>query len=630
MEGGLGWSRGGPMIRCKFTILFFAGWLACGPAWAMDSSNSDVLNGLRPGHPRLVLVSTNWDAWRGQVTNETRLSAILAKTVSDARSLLKAPPLAYQKEGKRLLAVSREALRRIELCSFAYNITGEKVFLARAQQDMLAAAAFADWNPSHFLDTAEMTAALALGYDWLYAALPADARATIRQAILQKGIQPGLNPADTNNWWQTSDHNWNQVCFGGLTLGALAIADENPEAARQFLTLARKDSSNGLKAYAPDGVYPEGPGYWSYGSTYQVLMLAALQSALGTDWKLPAQPGFLASAAALVEQTGPTGLYFNFSDSGAGPGFNSALYWFAQKLHRPDLVYAQNKLLAQKLASPQKASGEEWTFPLLALWTAGFPKEIPAPSLPLAWHGNGPNPIGVFRSSWTDSNALFLAFKGGSAGVAHAHMDAGSFVLDAGGVRWACDLGAQDYDSIESKGWDLWSAKQNSDRWRVYRLNNFSHNTLTLGGGLHNVAGQARITDFTANGATVDLSTIFAGQAGRVLRHFSIGKSNAVVVRDDIAAAKPGLSVRWQMVTRAAISASGNQATLRQNGRMLSAKILAPAGSRFESADAQPPEDGGNAPNPGVRILFVNTSVPATGNLTVEIELEPGGPPAEH
>jgi hypothetical protein len=204
-------------------------------------------------------------------------------------------------------------------------------------------------------------------------------------------------------------------------------------------------------------------------------------------------------------------------------------------------------------------------------------------------------------------------------------MDAGSFVLDAGGVRWACDLGAQDYNSIESKGWDLWNMKQNSDRWRVYRLNNYSHNTLTLGGSLHNVAGQARITAFNADSATVDLSPIFAGQAGRVLRHFSVGKNKKVVVRDEIAAGKPGLSVRWQMVTRASISAQENEATLRQNGRMLSAKILAPAGARFESGDAQPPDDGVNAPNPGMSILMVNTMVPASGNLSVEIELEPGG-----
>jgi len=615
------------MIASKFTVLFFTGWLACGAVWGMDAVNPDVLAGLRPGHPRLILVSTNWDALRARGASQPRLSAIAAKTVAEARALLSAPPLAYQKEGKRLLTVSRQALRRIELCSFAYKVTGERVFLDHAQQDMLTAAAFADWNPSHFLDTAEMTAALALGYDWLFDALPAEARAAIRQAILQKGIQRGMNPADTNNWWQTNTHNWNQVCFGGLTLGALAIADENPEAARQFLTLARQNSPNGLQAYAPDGVYPEGPGYWSYGTTYQVLMIAALQSALGTDWNLSARPGFLASAAALVEETGPTGLYFNFCDAGAGPAFNSALFWFAEKLHQPDLVYAQNRFLLQKLAGPPRASDVDWPFPFLALWTSGLPGEIPPPALPLAWHGDGPNPVGVFRSSWTDSNALFLAFKGGSASLAHAHMDAGSFVLDAGGVRWACDLGAQDYNSIESKGWDLWNMKQNSDRWRVYRLNNYSHNTLTLGGSLHNVAGQARITAFDADAATVDLSPVFAGQAGRVLRHFSVGKNKNVVVRDEIAAAKPGLSVRWQMVTRASIRAQENEATLRQDGRMLSAKILAPAGARFESADAQPPDDGVNAPNPGMSILMVNTTVPASENLTVEIELEPGGLP---
>ncbi len=55
---------------------------------------------------------------------------------------------------------------------------------------------------------------------------------------------------------------------------------------------------------------------------------------------------------------------------------------------------------------------------------------------------------------------------------------------------------------------------------------------------------------------------------------------------------------------------------------------LAPAGARFESGAAQPPDDGVNAPNPGMSILMVNTTVPASGDLTVEIELAPGGLPA--
>lgn len=609
----------------KFKLLLLTVSLLCHSV-SSARETPDILSGLRAGHPRLILTAAGWNELRASSTNHTERSAIIGKVITDARKVLKASPLVYKKAGMRLLDVSREAERRVILCSFAYRLTGETIFLDRARQDLLAAAAFTDWNPSHFLDTAEMTAALAIGYDWLYDDLPASERTTIRQAIQEKGINPSL-ATNSQNWWHTDDSNWNQVCFGGLTLGALAIADEDPAAAREFLTLARKDILHGLKLYAPDGIFPEGPGYWGYGTSYQVMMLSALQTALGTDWDLSAQPGFLVSAAALVEQTGPTGRPFNFSDGEDGVAFDPALFWFAQALHQPGLVYFQNQLLPCKLTNPRPDPESDRFFPLLAAWTGGLPEKIPPPDLPLAWHGDGPNPVGVFRSSWTDTDALFLAFKGGSASINHGHMDAGSFVLEASGVRWASDLGKQDYLSIESKGWTLWSTAQESDRWRVYRLNNFSHNTLTLGGQLHAVKGDARITTFTANSATVDLSEIFSGQAGSVIRSFSVGDHKTVLVRDQIAEAQPDLSVRWQMLTHASISVASGHATLTLDGRELTAKILSPAGANFEITTAQPPEDGVNQPNPNVRILAVNTKVPASGNLTIEIELRPNPPP---
>jgi hypothetical protein len=596
--------------------IFFAGIIG---TLAAENNSPDILAGLRPEHPRLIITMAMWEALRSQRSNDTETGKVITQVVAEARTLVNAPPLVYKKEGFRLLAVSRDALRRIELCSFAYQITGEKVFLERAEKDLLTVAAFGDWNPIHFLDTGEMTTAVALGYDWLFDALTPATRATLRQAILDKGLAPGLSG---HNSWFHATMNWNQVCIGGLTLGALAIADEKPEVAREFLTLAQKNNPNGLKPYAPIGIYPEGPGYWSYGTTYQVLMISALQTALGTDWNLSKHSGFMASAAALVEQTGPTGRPFNFSDGGDGVAFESTLFWFAQRLHYPALVYLQNQFLQQRLLHPPEKENE--LTPLLALWVGGLPAIIPPPTLPLAWHGDGPNPVGVFRSSWTDPNALFLAFKGGSASHNHAHMDAGSFVLDADGVRWACDLGSQSYYTIESKGWSLFKMTQDSDRWRVYRLNNFSHNTLTLGGQLHKMTGDARITTFSANAATVNLTAIFAGQAGSVQRHFYVGENRTVTIRDDLATAKPGLSVRWQMVTHAKISVDQNTTTLRQDGKALTAKIISPAGAQFEIASAQPPNDGVNQPNPNTQILAVNTVIPASGDLTLEIQLQPG------
>jgi hypothetical protein len=252
---------------------------------------------------------------------------------------------------------------------------------------------------------------------------------------------------------------------------------------------------------------------------------------------------------------------------------------------------------------------------------------IPEPDLPLEWHGNGENPVGVFRTSWTDPDAIYLAFKGGQADVSHGHMDAGSFVLDARGVRWACDLGSQGYLSVESQGWGLWDSSQSGDRWRVYRINNHSHNTLTLGGQLHQAAGLAEITSFGNHSAGVDLSPAFKPQARSVIRHFTF-HPDKVGIRDEIAGAAGGLSVRWQMLTRASIDLAGNAAVLHQDGRTLRARIVAPAGARFEKANAEPPVDGVNESNPGFSMLQVNTKVPASGGISIEIELQPDPAPA--
>lgn len=595
---------------------------------AASTNDRDPLAHLRAEHPRLLITSHDLAIVRAAAATNAETTAILRRTEQAARTALSKPLLTYDKKGKRLLAVSREALRRINLWSFAFRLSGDKVFAERAEKEMLNLAAFKDWNPSHFLDTAEMTAALAIGYDWLFDVLSVSNRAVIRAAIVAKGLDPALEPKAKWNGWQRTENNWNQVCFGGLTLGALAVAADEPARARELLKRARVNNLAGLRPYAPDGVYPEGPGYWNYGTTYQVLMLSALESALGTDWDLSARPGFLESAAAIVEQTGPTGRPFNFSDGGDGVAFRTALFWFAQKLKRPDLVYFQHQLLRRGLAEPGKRLPEEYLLPLLAKWTATLPKDIQPPALPLAWHGDGPNPIGIFRSSWTDPKALFLAIKGGSAGVNHGHMDAGSFVLEADGVRWACDLGAQDYYSIESKGWSLFKRTQDSDRWRVYRLNNFSHSTLTLGGQLHRMAGDARITRFTTNAAEVDLSAIFAGQAQRVTRRFTVGPDRSVLIQDEITGAKTGLPVRWQMVTRSDVRLDGKRAELREDSRVLRATIVSPGALSFEVADAQPPDDGVNAKNPNTRMLAVNTTMPAAGKLVLAVQLEPASPPA--
>jgi hypothetical protein len=616
----------------SFLIPFFV--FIAAPFAANLSAAESPLKNMKKEHPRLLADKSTWSSLNERRKSDPLLHQVLNRLEANGRALLDQPLVPNEKQGRRLLAASRAKLGRTVLWSFNYRITGDEVFLRRAEKEMLAAAEFPDWNPSHFLDTAEMTAALAIGYDWLYDKLDPKARETIRKAIVEKGLNAMLSPTDPGTlWWEKSTHNWNQVCYGGMVLGALAVADTEPSLATQVLQRAKQNNPRAVKTYLPDGVGFEGPGYWSYGTIYQVLLAASLQSALGTDWGLATDPGLDASAAFVLQTTGPSGRFFNFSDGGEKSGVQPALFWFARKNKDTGLLGNQFHQIKQWLAQDKTDAGADEAMrylPLIALWwpDTTTPKE---PHLPLQWLGRGQQPLAIFRTSWTDSDSMWLALKGGSASLNHAHMDAGSFVFEADGERWAKDLGAQNYHSLESKGISLWDKKQESDRWKIFRLNNHSHNVITINGQLHRVDGASRIVGFSDDPETsvaiLDLTPVYAGQATQVTRGYVFRPKKHVLVRDEIEGLKPGDTARWAMVTEAMVSPDGTRATLTLNGKKLEAKLLSPAKAHFESIPADPPKDDFNVANPGTNILIVKATAPASGRLEFNVLLTPGAKP---
>lgn len=592
----------------------------------------DPLTGLKSGHPRLMVASDDvWADLGRRAPGDPGLTALVRMIESRARQLLNDAPAERRMTGRRLLGVSREVLSRVTTLAAAYHLTGDRAFAGRAEQEMLAATAFADWNPSHFLDVGEMTTALALGYDWLFDELPESSRATIRQAIVDKGLKPAFVDNAHNRGWQRAQTNWNQVCFGGLALGALAVADYEPELARQVLSLARERVELGLRPYAPDGVYPEGPSYWSYGTTYSVVTVAALETALGTDWGITSAPGFMTGAGGYAQMIGPTGLAYNFADGGETATLQPALMWFARRLNDPGLMSVFSRQMDALIDDPSSPGGLDAArfLTFAALWWVGSDSVRQTPKLPLAWVGQGENPVAVFRSAWNDPKAAYLALKGGSASLNHAHMDVGSFIYEADGVRWADDLGSQSYESLESKGIALFGRTQDAPRWTVFRLNNRSHNTLTIDDQLHRVAGTALIRSFSAEAAKahaiVDLSPAFAGQASRVERGFRWLPQGAVLVQDEVRGARPGANVRWAMVTRAEvrISRDGRTATLKHSGKQLGVQLVGPTEARFAVISADPPKDNFNALNPGRRILIIDHPASAAGEADLAVWLKP-------
>lgn len=571
-----------------------------------------------PSHPRLLLLAGQEKDLLKNINSDQALTRIHESVIKNCDAMINIQPLRYKKIGKRLLDVSREALHRIFYLSYGYRMTGNKLYLQQAERELNAVCSFDNWNPTHFLDVGEMTMAVSIGYDWLYNELSDSTKTLVKKAILNNGINPSFD--SKYNGWLKVNNNWNQVCNAGMVYGAMVTYEDHPDLSVQVINRAIQSVDLPMKAYQPDGAYPEGYGYWEYGTSFNVMMISALQTAFGKDFGLSEKPGFLKTPGYLENMTGATGMSFNYSDSGTGAAFNPAMFWFADKLHDPSLLWTEKELLFTRPVAVTRI------MPATLIWGRNMHLDkITKPKITM-WVGGGANPVALMRTAWGDPNATYLAIKGGSPSVNHAHMDIGTFVMETEGVRWGIDLGAQDYESLESKGVDLWNGKQNSQRWQVLRYNNHYHNTLTIDTTFQLVKGYAPIVSYSKKpdhqNAVLDLTSVYSDKVAKAMRGAEIvGKQ--VLIRDEVTSLNDTITVRWSMVTKAHIQLGNGMATLTQNNKSLklSAACNYPVQSKTWNTD---PTHFYDAPNPGTAIVGFEVKVPPHSQCNLSVSFVSG------
>lgn len=573
-------------------------------------------------HPRLLLPKGAEKKLLKQINRDEVWKEIHTATLGEADRIITLPVNERIKTGMRLLAVSRENLRRIFILSYAYRMTGQEKYLVRAEQEMLKAASFSDWNPSHFLDVGEMTMALGVGYDWLYPALSEASRRTIREAIVEKGFKPSYDTA--YNWFVDAEHNWNQVCNGGLAFGAIAVAESEPEWAQKIIDRAIDKVRLPMRHYAPDGAYPEGPGYWGYGTLFNVLLIGGLESTFGTDYGLSQMPGFMQTGTYEMQMVSPLIKHFNYMDNSYEPESSSAPFWFYSKTQDPSVLCQQVSILQRDTA---KKYLKDRVLPAMLIWGAGAPMEKAVAPQETFWAGRGNTPVCVMRSGWGDPNARFVGVKLGSPSINHGHMDVGSFVFEADGVRWAIDLGSEDYNTTETRGVDLWNMAQQSQRWDVFRYNNRSHNTLTFNDKLQRVNGSAQIIESDSATARrfvkTDLTPVYAEQVDKVERTISLVDNDYLLIEDEITAGKNYTRMRWTLMTRATPKIlSDNTVMLEQDGKRCLLKIESetPIVWRFEKT---PTVNTFDSPNPDVTMVVFDTDLKRGETQYVRAQLTP-------
>ena len=575
-----------------------------------------------PSHPRILLLRGEEQGILRDIAADTSRRRIHQAILAGADALVSLPPIERIKIGRRLLDKSREGLRRLFLLSYAARLTGDARYVRRAEEEMLAIAAFSDWNPSHFLDVAEMTMGMAIGYDWLYDRLPDSSRIAIRDAIITKGLEPSMD-SKVNGWLRLSS-NWNQVCNAGITFGAMAVYEHQPERSRTLVNRAIASVVLPMGDYAPDGAYPEGYGYWDYGTSFNVMLLGALEKMYGDDFGLSAHPGFLKTGGYMAHMAGPTGAGWNYADAGDAGEFHPAMFYFAAKTRDAGLLWTERANLAR---SDARRLAQNRLLPAAMIFGRGI--DIAGAAAPMArtWTGNGKNPVAMMRTSWTDPAAIFVGVKGGSASGNHAHMDAGSFVMEANGIRWAMDFGADDYNRLETAGVDLWNSSQAAQRWQVFRYNNRAHNTLTVNDSLHRVTGRATITSTSAApqrmNAIVDMTEIFGGALVSAEREVAIVDSDHVVVVDVLQASSQPVTIRWNMVTPATVKITGpNSAELTRDGKVLTLRVSEPATITMKTWSTTPTH-AYDSPNTGTTMIGFEVMLPAGTRQTLSVLLVP-------
>ena len=443
--------------------------------------------------------------------------------------------------------------------------------------------------------------------------MSADERALLLRALVKQALEPGLAAIESRAWWAVEGrNNWTQVCLGGLTLAALAVADEEPGLAARVLQAVRGEGlARRLRLYAPDGGDEEGPGYWDYATTYTTLLLAALESALGTDFALGDAEGLGATGDFRMQAIGPSGLQFNYADARETPGDAPQMFWLAGRFDRPD--YA-----AHERAWLQRTGTAPGIFHLL--WAPRVPAgEATAPPTAARFRGID---VVYLRGDWRDPMTTWVALKGGKNSASHAHLDLGSFVLDALGERWAVDLGPDDYDLPEYFG---------RRRWSYYRLRTESHNTLLVNGGNQDLAAHAPVSAFSDDSyrasAIVDLTAAYGGALSRARRGVSLIDGRDVLVQDEIDGAERS-DVVWQLFTRAAVAVDGATAVLRQNGKTLTMRVLEPVGALVRTGAAMAPEPQRQQPDVTAIRVFLPTRRPSA-RIVVGMSSADRPPPPE-
>jgi hypothetical protein len=181
---------------------------------------------------------------------------------------------------------------QVAVWAFAYQLTGNTAYAAKARQQLLTYLTWPDWSFGETTSTSfsslqigHMLSGTSAAYDWIYPYLSDVERQQIAARIGNEANQLALALPTTNAWYAEDfvcNHNW--IATAGLGMAALALQGEDARASG-WLKLAEDNLAKLKLALGPisDGTYHESFGYEGYGLSMSLPFWTAL-ARTGADY----------------------------------------------------------------------------------------------------------------------------------------------------------------------------------------------------------------------------------------------------------------------------------------------------------------------------------------------------------
>lgn len=548
-------------------------------------------------HPRVYFTDRELNELRQRArTSHRELWQQVLGNVRALRSEPPAPPAQKRREQNAVGIAIAEA-------AFIYKIERDKKYLEAAKKFMNAAVSYDIWGyannkPNVDLAAGHLLYGLGWAYDLLYNDLSQQERKVYRDKLIKQArlVAEYFQPKPGRTYAYSQNHTF--IPISGLGVAAYALYGETPEASA-WAKLARSIFDRVLATYSQDGYYYEGFEYWIFSTPWLIHYLDAHLHATGED--LYNHSGFREMHKYVAHSMLPTGAYvFDFGDIFEGPltrAGQGAEYPRTHPNHRFHTNYNLLYRLAQRFRSGEAQGVANWLksfnqvnaedFWTLAWYEPGVQSVAIEKQKP--WHHFPDHDVVFWRSDWS-LNATAFAFKCGPSeghhalsllqkfpdwrlSSGHAHPDANSFIIFAGGKYLTGDTGYAGVPMTEH------------------------HNTLLIGGrgqakegaGHDAFAGvsyelldRIRIASVKVNEDQVlvrgDATSAYDPNLGmkRFVREFGYRPGEGFTIRDEVETLKPAVITSVIHADGGLQKDTNNQFQINRDGTRLSIEVIEP------------------------------------------------------